>query len=226
MTTQKIVFANLAAVAALAAAGCGHGRMLPAESANMVPGAPNFAASEVDGVRIAAGGEWEGRPKNLSDHLTPLKVRIINRSGKAVRVLYEDFVLAGARGRKYRPLPVVPIEHSARERLRPSFAAQKFFVGPRYRDVYPSLPAWERQIPRDEEFYQRQYDRWSSDLPTREMKRMALPEGVLADGGQITGFVFFEDAASRESKVTFRADLAGDEDGETVASIEIPFQIN
>src|SRR5207253_3581790 len=63
--------------------------------------------------------------------------------------LYEDFVLAGARGRKYRPLPVVPIDHDARNPLRPTFASVNFFVGPRYHDVYPSLPAWERQLPRD-----------------------------------------------------------------------------
>jgi hypothetical protein len=207
--------------------GCGHGQLRPAKAASVVPGAPSYAACEVQGVRVAAGGTaWEGQPKDLGQRLTPVKVRIINHSGKALRVLYEDFELAGVRGRKYRPLPVVPIDHDARDQLRPSFSAVNFFVGPRYHDVYPSLPTWERQLPRDETFYDRQYGRWSDDLPTREMKRMALPEGVLADGGQLTGFVYFEDATARESRVTFRAELAGDDDGETVALIEIPFEID
>jgi hypothetical protein len=226
MVSNRIVHWGFGA-AALVAAGCGHGRMRPAETAHVVPGAPTYAALEVDGVRIAAGGdEWAGSPKDLGERLTPVKVRIVNHSGKPLRVLYEDFELAGARGRKYRPLPVVPIDHDARDPVRPTFGADKFFVGPRYHDIYPSLPAWERQLPRDESFYQRQYGRWSAELPTREMKRMALPEGVLADGGQITGFVYFEDATRRESRVTFRADLAGDDDGQTVAAIEIPFEID
>jgi hypothetical protein len=222
---QRIIFWGF--VGAVAAAGCGHGQMVPAEAANVVPGAPTYAASEVQGVRIAAGGAaWEGRPKDLGEHLTPVKVRIVNHSGKPLRVLYEDFVLAGRRGHTYRALPVVPIDHDARDQLRPTFSSVNFFVGPRYHDVYPSLPAWERQLPRDETFYQRQFGRWSEDLPTSEMKRMALPEGVLADGGQITGFVYFEDATARESRLTFRAELAGDDDGETVASIEIPFEVD
>jgi hypothetical protein len=226
MTSRKIGLPGLA-VATLLAGGCGHGQLRPAETATVVPGAPDYGASEVDGVRIAAAGAgWDGRPKDLDQHMTPVKVRIVNHSGKPVRVLYEDFVLAGARGHKYRPLPVVPIDHDARDPLSPIFASVNFFVGPRYHDVYPSLPAWERQLPRDETFYDRQFGRWSEDLPTREMKRMALPEGVLADGGQITGFVYFEEATRRESRVTFRAELAGDDDGETVASIEIPFEVD
>ena len=226
MTSRKIGLPGCA-IATLLVGGCGHGQLRPAETATAVPGAPDYAASEVDGVRIAAAGAgWDGSPKDLDQRLTPVKVRIVNHSGKALRILYEDFVLAGARGHKYRPLPVVPIDHDARDTLRPIFASVNFFVGPRYHDVYPSLPAWERQLPRDETFYDRQFGRWSEDLPTREMKRMALPEGVLADGGQLTGFVYFEEATKRERRVTFQAELAGDDDGETVASIEIPFDVD
>lgn len=198
---------------------------MPAASAQRVPGAPAYAASEVDGVRIAAAGDdWSGRPVDLGRQMTPVKVRIINHSGRPLRVLYEDLMLDGGRGHRYRPLPVVPIDHDARATLEPTFGAEKFFVGPRYHDVYPSLPPWERQLPRDEAFYQNQYGRWPGALPTPEMKRMALPEGVLADGGQITGFVYFEDATA-ERHITFRAELAADDDGQTLASIEIPFQV-
>src|SRR4051794_1750294 len=95
MTSRNISLPGLAVATLLA--GCGHGQLRPAESATTVPGAPDYAASEVDGVRVAAAGTgWDGRPTDLGQRMTPVKVRIVNHSGKPLRVLYEDFVLAGA----------------------------------------------------------------------------------------------------------------------------------
>ena len=213
--------------------------MIPAPDAERVPGAPTSAVSEEEGVRVSASGDgWKGRPSDLPKHLTPVKVRISNQSGRPVRILYEAFELAGAKGRVYRPLPVVPLDHADDGQpevvLQPMYGSADFFVGPQFRDVYPSLPAWSRPLPRDRDLYDRQYDRWKKGLPTEDMQRMALPEGVLENGGRVSGFIFFEDATRKENKLVLRANLeseakpdgeaAGSETGE-IASIEIPFRV-
>lgn len=225
---QRFSFVRPALIAGIGiyVVGCGHGRMTPAPSAHVVPGAPNAASAQEQGVRVAASVEdWRGRPLDLPKLMTPLKVRIVNQSGKPLRILYERFELAGGRGRVYRPLPVVPIDHDREAAVNPTFGAANFYVGPRYHDVYPTLPAWSQPLPRDTEFYDRQYERWSKDLPSTEMQRMALPEGVLADGGQVSGFLYFEQATGREDRLLFRAGLDDGNDGQPVASIEIPFRI-
>jgi hypothetical protein len=54
---------------------------------------------------------------------------------------------------------------------------------------------------------------------------MALPEGVLGNGGQISGVLYFEEATNREDRLVFRAELTDGDDGDPVASIEIPFRV-
>jgi hypothetical protein len=148
---------------------CGHGRLLPASTARVVPGAPESAVAEQDGVRVAADADdWRGKPADLTERLTPVKVRIVNHSGKPIRILYERFALAGAHGRVYRPLPPTMLAASPGvrhgEAVQPIFASESFFVGPRLQDVYPSLTAWPRPLPRTESFYERQWRRWKADL--------------------------------------------------------------
>jgi len=60
-------------------------------------------------------------------------------------------------------------------------------------------------------------------LPTREMRRRALFEGVLDDKGGRAGYPYFSRRARAGDEVVFRADLADAQDGEPVASIDIPF---
>ena len=55
--------------------------------------------------------------------------------------------------------------------------------------------------------------------------RAALPEGVLDDGGVVTGYLFFESPLDKESRVTFEATFGGGDGQTTVASIEIPFKV-
>ena len=204
--------------------------MLPASTARVIADAPSFAVVEQDGVRVSASGDdWTARPADLPDRLTPMRVRIVNHSGRSLQILYNRFVLAGARGRLYRPLPPVPLFHErpldSVGTVRPFFASASFFVRPAYRDVYPSLPPWPTRLPGEDSFYERQYKLWGRDLPTPEVQRMALPEGVLEDGGQISGFLFFENATGRESKLLFKANLEAGQGGRTVTSISIPFRV-
>jgi len=208
-----------------AALGCAQGRLLPAASAHVIPDAPSAAAAEDSGIRVSAeANDWSASPEDRPERVTPIKVRIVNRSGGPVQILYQQFALVGARGRRYQPLPPAPVDDPRAPAVRPVYAASNFFVAPRLHAVYPTLDPWSAPLQRDDEFYARQYRRWADGLPSHPMRRMALPEGVLADRGEISGFLYFENATRKENRVTFQADMDQPQ-GDEVADIEIPFVV-
>jgi hypothetical protein len=217
------------ALLAIATGGCGHGTLVPAPSAQVIPSAPTAAYSEAEGVRCSANvGPWSGREDDLPSFVVPVKVRIKNGSGTPIRVLHESFVLAGRKGRVYHPIPVLPPDASARRRipkLDPLYASSRFFVAPRFHDVYATLDPWRTPLPRDDELYEQLFRRWGKQPPTVEVLRMALPEGVLDDGGVLTGYLFFESPLEQERQVRFEATFGGEDGRPTVASIEIPFRV-
>jgi hypothetical protein len=208
-------------------AGCGHGKLAPARSATLVPGAPGAAFLVEDGVRCSADVQaWEGRPGDLPESVTPVKVRILNSSGQPIRLLYQDFALVGKRGRRYQPVPVLPLEpDDDTGRLHPIYASSKFFVAARFRDVYQGLEPWPQPLGRDEDLYERQYRLWGRVRPSRQAERMAMPEGVLENGGVISGFLYFETPLGHEDGVTFEAEFDNSDGQDTVASVKIPFRV-
>jgi len=210
-------------------AGCGHGALAPAPSASVVPNAPTAAYSVADGVRCSANvGAWNGREGELPDFVVPVKVRIKNDSGRPIRILYEAFALLGKNGRSYRPIPVLPIDADARKRiprLNPIYASTGFFVAPRFHDVYTTLEPWWTPLGRDEALHEELFNRWGKHRPDLDVLRVALPEGVLASGGVLTGYLFFESPLDKESRVTFAVDFGAGDGKDTVASIEIPFRV-
>jgi hypothetical protein len=213
-----------------AAVGCSHAHILPASDAHVIPGAPTAAVAEENGIRLAADGDdWSGRPADLPERLTPVKVRIVNHSGRPVQILYERFALTPAHGHAHYPLPPVPLEDQHPPdgfgTLLPIYASASFFVAPLLHQIYPSLEPWRLALPRDPDYYQRQYARWPDQLPTREMQRMGLPEGVLADGGQISGFLYFENVTGSHQRLELQAALEDGEKDGPVANLEIPFRV-
>ncbi|HEY4395842.1 MAG TPA: hypothetical protein VGP64_17365 [Polyangia bacterium] len=213
---------------ALGSVSCAEGKLLPAASAHVIAGAPETATAERDGVRVSADGDdWSASPADLPQRLTPVKVRILNHSGSPVLVEYRQFVLVGAHGRVYRAIPPVSLDHAQGSdgTIEPVYAASNFFVGPRFHDVYPTLAAWSQPLDREGDTSAERYQLWGHDLPTRSIRRMGLPEGVLADGGEISGFLYFENATKRESRLTFRADIDGAQDGGQLTKIELPFRV-
>jgi hypothetical protein len=228
-TIARRVFVFLPLVC-LAAVSCAQEKMLPAASAHTIPGAPEAAAAEVQGVRVSAEGDaWDAAPADLSTRLTPVKVRIVNHSGAPARIEYQQFTLVGGHGHVYRAIPIVPLDHptpvDGEGTIQPIYAASNFFVAPRYHDVYPTLVAWPHPLARDDATSDEQGQRWEHGLPTRAMRRLGLPEGVLADGGEISGFLYFEDATKRESRLTFRAKIDDEQQGDQLAELKIPFRV-
>src|SRR5579871_3733670 len=221
---------RLVVLSLLLVVSCGQGRMLPAASAHDVPGAPEAASQEKAGVRVSADGDdWEARPADLPARLTPVKVRIVNHSGADALIEYERFELVGAHGHVYRAIPLLPADGETADGadpIHPVYAASKFYVAPRYHQAYPSLDPWSRPLARDDSSFGDRYKLWDRDLPTRAMRRMGLPEGVLVDGGEISGFLYFENATRHEKRLTFRADIDDEQTGDELAEITIPFQVD
>jgi hypothetical protein len=215
--------------AVTAAGACGHGHLVPAPKANLV--AEAAAVDTEGGVRfVATFDDWRGLADRLPDDVTPIKIRIVNRSSEPISILYERFALRGHRGRLYRAVPAIPLAHAplvaAMGAIKPMFAVSSFEVAARYHDAYPELPAWPHRLGRDDSYYERAYKRWNGHPPGRELCRLAMPEGVLDPGGEITGYVYFENPTSSESSLALTARLTSGRDGRPVASLEIPLRVD
>jgi hypothetical protein len=54
----------------------------------------------------------------------------------------------------------------------------------------------------------------------------ALPEGVVQEGGKVSGFLYFEGVANRESRVEFVMNLVDASNGENFGQVSIPFAVS
>jgi hypothetical protein len=218
----------------IAVTACAHGqgssKTAADDSPQAIPAGPgaNVAVRTVEGVRLYARGDaWDGSPANLGSTVTPLAVRIENRSGGPIELVYERFALVAADGREFYPLPLLPLSHPspAAVSLQPTYQPAGFFIAPRFARTYPRLPAWQSRLVRDESLYRLDYRKWSDGLPSADMLLKGLPEGVLEDGGSISGFLYFDGEARGQRDLTLQADLSAGDGERRVALIEIPFRI-
>lgn len=223
-----------AAPAAVLAAGCATTATLtPAPSAEET-GAAHAALAEVDGVNVIAQAQaWDGS-RVVTDHVTPIQVRIENDRGEPLRLRYQDFALEGASGHRYAALPPFQVEGKDGEyRLAegslsvaaPTFYHHGFHLAPIYLPFYPGFSAASHYpFHFDPYFYDHYWGHWDTiELPTPAMLDQALPEGVLDARGEVEGFLYFEPVDERVARVTFRADLVNAESGEMFGEVRIPF---
>ena len=190
---------------ALATAGCGHGQLLPDRKAEKVKGTEAAAFSTENGVRVSVNPEgWHGDPEDLGKRFTPVKVRVVNNSGKPVMIMYQAFAFEDADQQTYYPLPVVPLDIVNKHpgTIDPLYSATNFFVAKRYETVYPGLTPGPRNCPAIRTCTGNQYAEWRKQAPTREMRRMGLPKGVLANGGSVAGYL-----SARSDRQRRKADL-------------------
>jgi len=66
---------------------------------------------------------------------------------------------------------------------------------------------------------------WRESLPTKEMLRRAIREGVIVDGAKVTGFVYFQRTAQNPATFTLRADLIDATTNQSFGRIEIPLSV-
>ncbi|XXF77726.1 hypothetical protein P2318_32460 [Myxococcaceae bacterium GXIMD 01537] len=235
-----------ALLALVGAAGCVRETQLrPQPEAQVLP--TNKAAAEAteNGVRlIADGNSWRGSPSDLESSLTPVRVRLENHSGKPLRVQYSDFILEGASRFRYAAIPPLELNRKAQDEAAVSgtggsgveagvpvnasygwSSGWRVGVGygwgwgwgwPGWYDPFWGSPYYPGPYP---------YPACSEPLPTRDMLKQALPEGVLENGGAVQGFLFFQGVGGREDAVSLRARLVDARDNEPFGSVSIPFTV-
>ncbi len=209
--------------------------LTPAPKADTVSGMEERAIESVKGVRMTATSDsWTGRP-SVKQEVTPVKVTIRNNHGSPIRVRYEDFALINPAGERYAALPPYNIEGEIKEPFiasaydpvaSPDFYYQGFYIAHPYAPVYPTVPPATGPFYYDPYYYNRYYRYWMEiPLPTPEMLAQALPEGVINDGGEVSGFVYFERVNPDAPRVQFTADLIGVPSGEVFGRVTIPFVV-
>ena len=193
------------------------------------------AVERVNGVRMTAEtGAWDGLAR-VTTEVTPIRVTIENGSSAPIRLRYDEFALVNPQGRRYAALPPYGVEGSVEDPVlvdaydpvtTPGFAYSGFSVALYYGSVYPTLTPYAGSFGYDPLYYDRYYTAYRDvELPTQEMVREALPEGVIDPGGRVSGFLYFERVPPSAPRVRFRADLANAQSGETFGEITIPFVV-
>jgi hypothetical protein len=202
----------------------------------------------------ANGAAWRGQPSNLHEFMTPISVTIENHSGRQVRLTTKDFSLLGTSGVRYVALPPIPRmgtseAHDAEKGqivladyhpagpVRPApppvghHSHRKFWIVvpppplPRPPVIVPPWPVWPHPWRwYDPGYHARWYATWPAALSTDDMVRLALPDGVLDDDGQVSGFVYFQHAG-REPRVTLAFELHDADTGADMGVARLNFVI-
>lgn len=225
---------------ALLCASCSTEQFL-VKSAN--PGSVSKLASGGLTLRAEANA-WNLAPADLNAYLTPIWVRISNAHAAAIRIAYSDFALTDESGGRYAVIspyngevgsfadparaasskaPFVPSTLSRSDYVtfgethstaldagfESSFAPWPYFYyGPAY--YGPNTYCW------DERFY--------PAPPSEDVIRTGLPQGVLEEGGRISGFLYFQNAGKRETHLTFTW-TAHTTDGQIIDHAAIPLNV-
>lgn len=221
--------------------------LVPGPNAVRVPGAENYAFVEVAGVRLwANGAAWDGAPASLPEVMTPVAVTIENRAGRKVRLTTKDFSLSGSSGMHYaalppfpadvrgeapRPFEVVWADYHPAAPVRPGPPPARpgpphhFWVVRPSGHLHLGLPVWPfAWLWWDAAYHHRWYSTWPAALPSQDMLRRALPDGVLDDGGTVAGFVYFQQVG-REAVVNLEFELHDADSGEGFGTARLPFAV-
>jgi hypothetical protein len=172
-------------------AGCSHNpQLVPAASVKQ----DHTAMASSAGVTVEAAGKWSGVPSNLPKVLTPVRATVTNRSGVPILVRYRDFDLHVSTGATFPALPPFQIRGTITESVpvtAPAFAYSGFAIAPYYSGFYPGFGVWGGPFYYDWPYYTTYWAEWPVNLPTQDMIQQAIPEGVLDNGGEISGYLYF-----------------------------------
>lgn len=204
--------------------------LVPAPGARRVPGVGYAAEDQQVGVHIVASSEaWRGFPSDLGDIVEPMLVTITNDSGRPLEIRYEHFDLLTPGGMAFVALPPFQVEgvsFAPDHRSGPALGFG-FSVAPYLSPWYPGWTVYGGRFPYNAGYYDGYYPYYSGyeriTLPTGDMIQRALPEGVLASGGRISGFIYFEQVTD-VTRVSFVARLV-EVGGQQFGAIQIPFLV-
>jgi hypothetical protein len=212
----------------LLVAACAAGTKLePAPGAITLGRGNDQVVDHFAGVELIANPDaWRGIPE-ITQQVLPIRVIVRNRHGKPIRVDNRNFALITDRGERHSALPPQDIKGEVRisapvPYAGPSFYHHDFFM---YRPFgyYPGVPRTVEPFYHDPFYYSR-YQYWRQvPLPTEDMVSEALPDLVVPDGGEVSGFIYFEDIEGID-RVSLTMDLV-EPDGNLFGTIVLPFLV-
>ena len=219
--------------AGLACACVAENKLEPAKTASRVAGMEDAARAQAGSVEIIAQTEAWSDDALIGQAVTPVRVIIDNNGAEPVAIRYENMVLVAADGARYHALPPFEIEGEvptvARDYapISPYYGYDGFEPAPFYGPVYPGMSPFTGPFAYDPFYYGTYYRRWNTvELPTPEMLRRALPEGVLRAGGRVEGFVYFEKISDENQEVAFTVRLVDPRGEREAVRLSIPFVVS
>lgn len=193
-------------------------------------------STTVDGVKVTTRGDtWPGDAV-IREEVTPLHIKLENDSGRPLRVEYKRFVLVDESGKQYTALPPYEIGGTAKKPVKvtvyrpfadPYFGYQGFYIYPYYSSLYPGATIWSAPptYGYDIDYYRDTYTYWKKiGLPTPEMLRRALVEGVLEPGGSMSGFLYFPEIPKQTENVRLQVRLIDANTDRTFATVTMPMK--
>lgn len=118
------------------------------------------------------------------------------------------------------------VDRGTRIIITPGFDWDDFYFAPYWGYGYSGIGVWPYWWGPNTGYYNLYYPYMQSfHLPTRSMLRKGLPEGVIAPGGYVDGFLYFSKVNPKVSNVEFVAKLQQAKTGNQFGEIEIPFQV-
>lgn len=187
---------------------------------------PNAASEKVADISVLIETQaWSGDPAILSK-VTPVRVTIQNKSGNLIRVRSSEFAFVSDNGQRYSALPPYDVKGSVEKQVTPGFACDHFMIAPYYSGYFPDIEACPDDFTYDQVYYNNYYPDWAQfQLPTREMLRLALPDGVVDVGGYVSGFLYFQNISTKEQRVKFIAKLINAVNGDLMGTVSMPFKV-
>lgn len=229
MKAGNLAAAGLVLAAGLALTACGTQprHFVPAADAGRQAVNPDIARAQTDNtVMEAEFGAWDASPAGLDREVTPVLVTLENRGDAPLMVRYQQFALQSEGGDTYLPMPPYDIQGEVRgRRIDPYYGWRDFRLAPHmgryYVDGWGLYDSWYGYDPF---YYDRFYPRFERvGLPTSDMLRRALPEGVLEPGGRVSGFLYFERLSGDVERLTLRVQLGEVQEQRPVTTFSIPF---
>jgi hypothetical protein len=230
---MTFVTAKLVGVFVLALSGCAHSyRLVPMPGTAATQGPGQAVAGESADVRMVASAQiWSGDPPTLSQFVLPIWVEIENHSGKPLWLRYSGLRMEDPNGKAtLHAIPPFKVKGNTiipASAVRPEFHGNGFYVVPLLRPSYIGLDdPWQgSSLEPDFAYYGDHGVEWEETLPTDDMLRRAIPEGVVADGGKVAGFVYFQRMKAGFTGLILRNDLVDAVTKQPFGRVDIPFAV-
>ncbi|HEV7268574.1 MAG TPA: hypothetical protein VGN83_27250 [Falsiroseomonas sp.] len=216
----------LGGAASLLLGGCAlDPELVPAPRATTVRGPGQGVQAVEQGVRVVAYTEaWVAELSTLPLVVTPILIRLENRSAAPLAIRYEAFRLESPSRGPRGPIPPYRIDQVVTEPvLTPGYPLRGFEVAPYLSPFYPGLTPYAGTFGMTPGLYRTTFPRFVEvPLPTPAMLRLALPEGVLRPNGETSGFLYFPDVQT-QGPARLVVKLARADTGAELGRVTLPF---